>query len=67
MKSPDPNSHGDRLLLLKEVGDELRLLDKAVRHLIYAGQLQAHYMAGRLLRVKRSDLDRFLATELQPT
>jgi hypothetical protein len=25
MKSQEPNSHGDRLLLLKEVGDELRL------------------------------------------
>jgi DNA-binding transcriptional LysR family regulator len=42
MKSQEPNSHGDRLLLLKEVDDELRLTDKAVRHLIYTGQLQAN-------------------------
>lgn len=50
MKSQEPNSHGGRLLLLYEVGDELRLTDKAVRHLIYTGQLQAYYMAGRRLR-----------------
>ena len=42
MKSQEPNSHGDRLLLLKEVDDELRLTDKAVRHLVYTGQLQAN-------------------------
>jgi excisionase family DNA binding protein len=49
------------------MGDELRLTDKAVRHLIYTGQLQAYYMAGRRLRVKRSDLDQFLTTQLRPT
>jgi hypothetical protein len=63
LKSPEPKSHGDRLLLLKEVGDELRRSDKAMRHLVYSGQLQAYYMAGRRLRVKRGDLDHFLATQ----
>jgi hypothetical protein len=67
MKSQEPNSTGDRLLLLKEVGVELRLTVKAVRHIIYTGQLKAYYMAGRLLRVKRGDLDQFLATQLRPT
>jgi hypothetical protein len=67
MKSQGPNSHGDRLLLLKEVGDELRLMDKPVRHLFYTGQLQAYYIAGRRLRVKRSDPDQFLTTQLRST
>ena len=67
MKSPEPNSNGARLLLVKVVAQELRLTDKAGRHLIYAGQLQAYYMAGRRLRVKRVDLDHFLATPLRPT
>ena len=67
MKAPEPNSNGDRLLLRKEVAVELRhSSDKAVRHLIYAGHLKAYYMAGRRCRVKRTDLDQFLATQLRP-
>jgi excisionase family DNA binding protein len=67
MKAQEPDTNGTRLLLVKEVAEELRLTEKAVRHLVYAGQLKAYYMAGRRLCVKRADLDQFLATQLLPT
>ena len=64
MKATEPQSDGDRLLLRKEVAVELgHSRDKAVRHLIYAG---LYYMPGRWWRLKRTDLDQFLPTQLRP-
>jgi excisionase family DNA binding protein len=56
----------DTLMTVGEVAQQLRLTDMAVRNLIYRSQLQAYYMAGRRIRVKRSDLDAFLVTQLRP-
>ena len=39
MTSPVSTMNGHQLLLLTEVAEELRLTDKAVRHLNYTGQL----------------------------
>jgi excisionase family DNA binding protein len=54
------------LLTVAEVARELKLTEKAVRNLIYAGKLTAYSMAGRRIRVTRADLDTFLQTELRP-
>jgi len=56
----------DPLMTVPEVATELKLTPIAVRHLIYKGQLPAYYLAGRRLRVKRSELDTFLVTQLRP-
>ena len=68
MNSPEPHHNGDHLhlLTLQEVGAELKLTVKAVRHLVNTSQLKADYMFGQWLRLRRSELDRFLATALRP-
>jgi excisionase family DNA binding protein len=53
-------------MTIAEVAEVLRLTDKAMRNLIYAGQLKAYYMAGRRIRIRRDDLGAFLEHELRP-
>ena len=55
-----------RLMTVAEIAGELRLSEKAVRNLIYRGQLNAFSLAGRRIRVTREDFEAFLARELRP-
>jgi excisionase family DNA binding protein len=56
----------EELYTVQEVGQRLKMTDKAVRSLIYKGQLRAIYLAGRRIRVTASQLDTFLREEIRP-
>ena len=55
----------DELLKITEVAAELKLHPDTVRRYIKEGKLKATKIGGTRVRVRRSELDRFLAEEGQ--
>lgn len=64
--SVDPPA--SELLTVREVAAEIKVVDQTVRNWIDRGELTGVRVGSRRVRVRRSDLDRFLeAQAVQPT
>jgi excisionase family DNA binding protein len=55
----------DEWLTIQEAADHLKLSVPAIRKYVRLGKLP-HYRQGRIVRIKRSDLDSFLHLGQQP-
>lgn len=52
-------------LTIAEAAEQLRITDRGIRKMIADGRLPAYRVGGRVLRIRRADLD--LLTERVPT